>query len=355
MQPNKTEPIGELSYFGHDGKIVESMKYYDKNEFIDVLKSELDYNPQGFKFKTLTDNPEVVKAVDDVVYDFYGEDNPHSIEHYINKANKSKNNMKAYKESGFNYDNVYFDTKLKIDVYKYLLKNGYSSIIHQVNSSKSFVEVPSHYTDKLVDAINKNQLKADKTINDKRSIEILNNIRNGNIKNPIYTELANDKRFDFSNESKEKNEIFDKRDLMTKDKDWNGLESTEGAIYNNEAKIQLKAGMYLENMGVHKKGSTVDMLVEKGWDKEHLNNLSKNISNVINKADNKRISDINIFSLKTGGFAIRCKIDGEQQSAEKMTREDVINFTDKTDRFQLASKYFQSALEEQRKDISIKR
>ena len=110
--------------------------------------------------------------------------------------------------------------------------------------------------------------------------------------------ITNMKRFDFSNESKEKNEIFDKRDLMTKDKDWNGLESTEGAIYNNEAKIQLKAGMYLENMGVHKKGSTVDMLVEKGWDKEHLNNLSKNISNVINKADNKRISDINIFSLK---------------------------------------------------------
>ncbi|MDO5664474.1 MAG: zincin-like metallopeptidase domain-containing protein [Bacteroidia bacterium] len=88
-------------------------------------------------------------------------------------ATQAPTEMKAYKESGFNYDNVYFDTKLSIDVYKYLLKNGYDSIISQADQGKSFVEVPRQYADKLVDAINKNELieiekkTADKTVDDK--------------------------------------------------------------------------------------------------------------------------------------------------------------------------------------------
>lgn len=58
----------------------------------------------------------------------------------------------------------------------------------------------------------------------------------------------------------------------------------------------------------------------------------------------KRISDVNIFSLNTGGMAIRCKIDGIQQLAEKMTKHDVNNLNEETDRIDLAKKYFKEQL-----------
>ena len=37
----------------------------------------------GFRFETLTDDPAVRKAVDDMTYDLYGEENPRPLADYI--------------------------------------------------------------------------------------------------------------------------------------------------------------------------------------------------------------------------------------------------------------------------------
>ena len=63
----------------------------------------------------------------------------------------------------------------------------------------------------------------------------------------------------------------------------------------------------------------------------------------MNDIDN-RISDINLFSLKEGGMAIRCKIDNIQYSSVKLGKEDVLTFSETTDRKLLASKYYKDEL-----------
>lgn len=59
----------------------------------------------------------------------------------------------------------------------------------------------------------------------------------------------------------------------------------------------------------------------------------------------ERITDINIYSGKSGGMFIRCKIDGEQQTAERMSFADTVKLNDNTDRLELAAKYFKNALQ----------
>lgn len=60
----------------------------------------------------------------------------------------------------------------------------------------------------------------------------------------------------------------------------------------------------------------------------------------------ERISDIHIYSAKNGEMYIRCSVDGQQQCAEKLLFADVIKFDDRTDRLELAARYFKDALQE---------
>ncbi len=69
----------------------------------------------------------------------------------------------------------------------------------------------------------------------------------------------------------------------------------------------------------------------------------------IDNSIKKRISNIHVFSLKTGGMAISCKIDGVKQSGKKMSQEDIKSFSDETDRYSLVGKYFSDTL---KKDTS---
>ncbi len=47
------------------------------------MREELPYRPTtGFRYEVLTDDPTVRKAVDDIVFDFYGEENPRRLEKY---------------------------------------------------------------------------------------------------------------------------------------------------------------------------------------------------------------------------------------------------------------------------------
>lgn len=61
----------------------EQMEYTDAEEYLQCVREELPYRQtSGFRYETLTDDPAVRKAVDDILYDFCGEENPRSLEDY---------------------------------------------------------------------------------------------------------------------------------------------------------------------------------------------------------------------------------------------------------------------------------
>ena len=55
----------------------------EDKEYLDCIREELPYRAtSGFSFRTVTQDPAIRKAVDDIVYDFYGEENPCREEDY---------------------------------------------------------------------------------------------------------------------------------------------------------------------------------------------------------------------------------------------------------------------------------
>lgn len=61
--------VGQLSFINGD-----VMSFYDENDFLATLKEELPYRPTtGLKYEIHTDDSRVWKAVDDIIYDLFGE------------------------------------------------------------------------------------------------------------------------------------------------------------------------------------------------------------------------------------------------------------------------------------------
>jgi len=58
--------------------------------------------------------------------------------------------------------------------------------------------------------------------------------------------------------------------------------------------------------------------------------------------EKKKISQIHIFSLREGGMAIKTVVNGKKVAPIEMSKEDVLSFSDKTDRRALAEKYLTS-------------
>ena len=51
--------------------------FTDPKQYLQTIREELPYrNTTGFRYETLTDDPQVRKDVDDIILDFAGEDNP---------------------------------------------------------------------------------------------------------------------------------------------------------------------------------------------------------------------------------------------------------------------------------------
>ena len=70
--------VGRATYINGDVQ-----EFFDAESYIQCIREELPYHAtSGFRFETLTDNPAVRMAVDDIVYDFYGMENPHQLEDY---------------------------------------------------------------------------------------------------------------------------------------------------------------------------------------------------------------------------------------------------------------------------------
>ena len=70
--------IGSVSFLSG-----ETQQFTDAMAYLDCIREELPYEATtGCRFRTITQNPAVRKAVDDIVYDFYGEENPCNEEDY---------------------------------------------------------------------------------------------------------------------------------------------------------------------------------------------------------------------------------------------------------------------------------
>ena len=55
----------------------EKQEFTDARQYLQTIQEELPYrDTTGFRFETLTDEPQVRKAVDDILLDFAGEENP---------------------------------------------------------------------------------------------------------------------------------------------------------------------------------------------------------------------------------------------------------------------------------------
>lgn len=70
--------------------------------------------------------------------------------------------------------------------------------------------------------------------------------------------------------------------------------------------------------------------------------ITRSLSKYMNSFFNtpRKITEIQIFSLKEGGMGISCKINGIKCPYKKLTKDDINAFGEHTDRYQLAEKYF---------------
>ena len=73
--------VGRVTFVGDDAQ-----EFTDAEAFLKCIREELPYLPTtGFHCEVLPDDPAVRKQVDDIFYDFFGEENPHQIEDYQNE------------------------------------------------------------------------------------------------------------------------------------------------------------------------------------------------------------------------------------------------------------------------------
>ena len=71
--------VGSVSFINGDAQ-----QFTDTSEYLDCIREELPHEATtGFRFRTITQDPAVRKAADDIVFDLYGEENPCCEEDYM--------------------------------------------------------------------------------------------------------------------------------------------------------------------------------------------------------------------------------------------------------------------------------
>ena len=77
-QPEERPLVGQVTYANGDAQ-----EFADAEAFLKCMREELPYRPTtGFRYEVLTADPAIRKAVDDLVYDHCGEENPRQLEDY---------------------------------------------------------------------------------------------------------------------------------------------------------------------------------------------------------------------------------------------------------------------------------
>lgn len=72
FHPDSAELVGRVTFASG-----ERQEFTDLEAYLQTIREELPYrNTTGFRHETLTDDPAIRKAVDDILLDFAGEENP---------------------------------------------------------------------------------------------------------------------------------------------------------------------------------------------------------------------------------------------------------------------------------------
>ncbi|MFY1047458.1 hypothetical protein [Chryseobacterium sp. GP-SGM7] len=103
--------VGKISFYDYDGEVAEVMEYSSEQSYLNALKKELNSNMGGFKYETLVKSPVLLRKVDDLIYDTYGEENPNSLDSYKEKYNvitdtDSRAKLKELKQFDKNQQNT---------------------------------------------------------------------------------------------------------------------------------------------------------------------------------------------------------------------------------------------------------
>ena len=78
MTSTDAQIVGSVSFINGDAQ-----QFTDAKAYLDCIREELPHEATtGFRFRTITQEPAIRKAVDDIVFDFYGEENPCREEDY---------------------------------------------------------------------------------------------------------------------------------------------------------------------------------------------------------------------------------------------------------------------------------
>ena len=78
--------VGKIKYLCFKGEVAEELEYTKVDDYLGAIKRELYQNPDGFRADTISKDPELRKSVEDLYYNEFGGDNPHTIEHYIKQV-----------------------------------------------------------------------------------------------------------------------------------------------------------------------------------------------------------------------------------------------------------------------------
>ncbi|MBO5071679.1 MAG: DUF1738 domain-containing protein [Eubacterium sp.] len=85
--------VGEVSY-STNRAVGEVIQYTSAEEYLKTVREDIEYqSSSGFGYRTFTNDPETRKGIDDIVYDQFGERNPHDLDYYrdpYNPADKRK-------------------------------------------------------------------------------------------------------------------------------------------------------------------------------------------------------------------------------------------------------------------------
>ena len=76
--PDECPVVGRITFVSG-----ECLNFTDPQKYLQTVREELPYCAvTGFRCETLTGNPAIRKAVDDLIWDHYGMENPHALEEY---------------------------------------------------------------------------------------------------------------------------------------------------------------------------------------------------------------------------------------------------------------------------------
>ena len=78
QQQAEQPAVGKVSFASG-----EEITYTNPEEYLKAIREELPYHAtSGLRYQTLTNDPQVRKAVDDEIYNLFGEKNPRALEEY---------------------------------------------------------------------------------------------------------------------------------------------------------------------------------------------------------------------------------------------------------------------------------